>query len=242
MTKETIMEKYKVKPGQKVKLKDWDPDDKSLWNDGKKAAKEKFLEINQELEKLQEILYAENKHKILILLQAMDTGGKDGVIRAVFDGVNPSGVRVASFKVPTPKELSHDYLWRIHQQTPGRGELINNFEKLLADEGTVILKFFLNISKEEQKQRLQERLDIPEKNWKFSSGDLKERALWDSYIEAYEDVLSKTSTDYAPWYVIPSNRNWYRNYVIGSIIVDTLKSLKMNFPPAEEGLDKITIE
>ena len=267
------MEKYKVKPGQKVKLKDWDPDDKSLWNDGKKAAKEKFLEINQELEKLQEILYAENKHKILILLQAMDTGGKDGVIRAVFDGVNPSGVRVASFKVPTPKELSHDYLWRIHQQTPGRGELvifnrshyedvlvvrvhelvpksvwgkryehINNFEKLLADEGTVILKFFLNISKEEQKQRLQERLDIPEKNWKFSSGDLKERALWDSYIEAYEDVLSKTSTDYAPWYVIPSNRNWYRNYVIGSIIVDTLKSLKMNFPPAEEGLDKITIE
>jgi PPK2 family polyphosphate:nucleotide phosphotransferase len=203
----------------------------------------------------------------------MDTGGKDGVIRAVFDGVNPAGVRVASFKVPTPEELSHDYLWRIHKQTPGKGEIvifnrshyedvlvvrvhnlvpketwrkrfdhINNFEKLLSDEGTTILKFFLHISKDEQKERLQERLDIPEKQWKFSAGDLKERLLWDEYQNAYEDVLNKTSTKYAPWHIIPANRNWYRNWLISSIIVDTLKSFKMKFPQPEQNLSEIKID
>jgi len=170
------MSKYRVKPGQKINLDEWDPDEKSEWSESKKEAKEQFLEINKELESLQELLYAENKHKILIVLQAMDTGGKDGVIRAVFDGVNPAGVRVASFKVPTEQELSHDFLWRIHKQTPGKGEMvifnrshyedvlvvrvhnlvprkvwekrfehINNFEKLLTDEGTTIIKFFLHI-------------------------------------------------------------------------------------------------
>lgn len=267
------MDKYRVLPGQKINLNDWDPDEKSAWTEGKKEAKEEFEEINKELEKLQELLYAENRHKILIVLQAMDTGGKDGVIRAVFDGVNPAGVRVASFKVPTEKELSHDFLWRIHQQTPGKGEMvifnrshyedvlvvrvhnlvpeevwqkrfdhIKNFEKLLVDEGTIILKFFLHISKDEQKERLQERIDIPEKQWKFSSGDLKERKLWGNYIQAFEDVLSKTSTDDAPWYIIPANRNWYRNWLIGSIIVEKLKSLNMKYPEPEEDLHKIVIE
>jgi len=266
------MKKYRVKPGQKVNLSEWDPDDKSGWPEGKKEAKEAFIEINKELESLQELLYAENKHKILIVLQAMDTGGKDGVIRAVFDGVNPAGVRVASFKVPTEQELSHDFLWRIHKQTPGKGEVvifnrshyedvlvvrvhnlvsqkvlenrfdhINNFEKLLADEGTTIIKFFLHISKDEQKERLQERLDIPEKQWKFSSGDLKERLLWEDYTNAFEDVLSKTSTSYAPWYIIPANRNWYRNWLISSILVDELKSLKMKYPEPEEDLSQIKI-
>lgn len=266
------MSKYRVKPGQKVSLNDWDPDDKSGWPKGKKEAKEEFVEINKELEVLQELLYAENKHKILIVLQAMDTGGKDGVIRAVFDGVNPAGVRVASFKVPTEQELSHDFLWRIHEQTPGKGEIvifnrshyedvlvvrvhnlvsqkvwekrfihINNFEKLLADEGTKIIKFFLHISKDEQKERLQERLIIPEKQWKFSSGDLKERLLWEDYTKAFEDVLSKTSTSYAPWYIIPANRNWYRNWLISSILVEELKSLKMKYPESEEDLSKIKI-
>ncbi|MBW6472603.1 MAG: polyphosphate kinase 2 family protein [Anaerolineaceae bacterium] len=267
------MNKYRVNPGQKINLKDWDPDDKSDWKEGKKEAKDEFVEINKELESLQELLYAENKHKILIVLQAMDTGGKDGVIRAVFDGVNPAGVRVASFKVPTEQELSHDFLWRIHKQTPGKGEMvifnrshyedvlvvrvhnlvsqkvwekrynhINNFEKLLSDEGTTILKFFLHISKDEQKERLQERLDNPEKQWKFSSGDLKERLLWEDYTNAFEDVLSKTSTSYAPWYIIPANRNWYRNWLISSILVDVLKSLKMKYPEPKEDLSKIKID
>jgi PPK2 family polyphosphate:nucleotide phosphotransferase len=218
-------------------------------------------------------LYAEHKQKVLVVLQALDTGGKDGTIRAVFEGVNPAGVKVASFKVPTAIESDHDFLWRIHQQTPGKGEIvifnrshyedvlvvrvhnlvdkdvwkrrydhINHFEKLLTDEGTTIIKIFLHISKEEQKERLQERLDIPEKNWKFSSGDLKERALWDEYQKAYEDVLKKTSTDYAPWYIIPANRNWYRNYLISSILVKKLESLNMEYPSPEEGLDNIVIE
>lgn len=267
------MKKYMVLPGEKIDLRKWDPDEISAWSDGKKAAKKEFAKINAELETLQEMLYAENKHKVLIVLQGIDTGGKDGVIRAVFDGVNPAGVKVASFKVPTPKELSHDYLWRIHKQTPGKGEIvifnrshyedvlvvrvhnlvykkvwnkryehINNFEKLLVDEGTTILKFFLYISKDEQKERLQERIDIPEKNWKFSSGDLKERLLWDDYIDAYQDVLNKTSTKHAPWHVIPANRNWYRNWLISSILVDTLRSLKMKYPEPEENLSDIKVE
>jgi PPK2 family polyphosphate:nucleotide phosphotransferase len=267
------MKSYLVKPGQKINLDEWDSDEKSAWPESKKEAKIEFTNINEKLEEYQELLYAEQKHKILIVLQAMDTGGKDGVIRAVFDGVNPAGVRVASFKVPTPEELSHDYLWRIHKQTPGKGEIvifnrshyedvlvvrvhnlvpketwrkrfdhINNFEKLLSDEGTTILKFFLHISKDEQKERLQERLDIPEKQWKFSAGDLKERLLWDEYQNAYEDVLNKTSTKYAPWHIIPANRNWYRNWLISSIIVDTLKSFKMKFPQPEQNLSEIKID
>ena len=267
------MKKYLVKPGENIDLRKLDPDEISAWKDGKKAAKEEFSKINQELELLQEILHAEQKHKVLIILQAMDTGGKDGVIRAVFDGVNPAGVKVASFKVPTEIELSHDFLWRIHKHTPGKGEMvifnrsqyedvlvvrvhnlvekrvwekrydhINNFEKLLVDEGTTILKFFLFISKDEQKERLQERIDMPEKNWKFSSGDLKERLLWENYIDAYQDMLNQTSTKYAPWYVIPANRNWYRNWLISSILVNTLKSLKMKYPEPEGDLSNIKIE
>ncbi len=267
------MEKYRVKPGESVNLDEWDPDEISLMEEGKKAAKKKIKKLNKKLEALQELLYAEHKHKFLIVLQALDSGGKDGTIRAVFDGVNPAGVKVASFKVPSLIESEHDFLWRIHQHTPGKGEMvifnrshyedvlvvrvhnlvdesvwkkrydhINDFEKLLADEGTTIIKIFLHISKEEQKERLQERLDVPEKNWKFSSGDLKERALWGEYQKAYQAVLEKTSTDYAPWYIIPANRNWYRNYLISSILVDKLESLNMEYPAAEAGLDKIVIK
>jgi PPK2 family polyphosphate:nucleotide phosphotransferase len=219
------------------------------------------------------VLYAEHKHKVLVVLQAMDTGGKDGVISHVFEGVNPQGVRVASFKVPSEEELSHDYLWRIHQQVPGKGELvifnrshyedvlvvrvhnlapeavwsrryeqINHFEKMLADEGTLILKFFLHISKDEQKERLQARLDEPDKRWKFRIGDLKERALWQEYTQAYEDVLSKTSTHWAPWYVVPANRKWYRDLVIGTVLVDALKNLHMKYPQPEEDLDQVKID
>ncbi|MAT44566.1 MAG: polyphosphate kinase [Anaerolineaceae bacterium] len=267
------MDKYRVKQGQTINLEDWDANEISLFPEGKKAAKDKTKKLNKKLEALQELLYAEHKQKVLVVLQALDTGGKDGTIRAVFEGVNPAGVKVASFKVPTAIESDHDFLWRIHQHTPGKGEIvifnrshyedvlvvrvhnlvdkdiwkkrydhINNFEKMLTDEGATIIKIFLHISKDEQKERLQERWDVPEKNWKFSSGDLKERALWDEYQKAYEDVLEKTSTDYAPWYIIPANRNWYRNYLISSILVKKLESLNMEYPLPEDGLDNIEIE
>ena len=267
------IEKYIVKQGSKVDLKKWKPNDKSLFPQGKLASKEVIKDLNIKLEELQELLYAEQKHKLLVVLQGLDTAGKDGTIRHVFEGVNPQGVRVASFKQPTPEELSHDYLWRVHKQMPKIGEIvifnrshyedvlvvrvhnlvpkdvwekryehIRSFEKMLADEGTTILKFFLHISKKEQKERLQARIDEPNKNWKFSFGDLKERKLWGQYTEAYEDALSKTSTDYAPWFVIPSNRKWYRNIIIADILVRTLKNFDMQYPKPEKNLKDVVIQ
>jgi PPK2 family polyphosphate:nucleotide phosphotransferase len=267
------MDRYLVKPGKKINLDDWDADDKSLADGNKEEGKVDLDQLNDELEILQELFYAEQKHRLLIVLQGMDTSGKDGVIRHVFDGVNPQGVRVASFKVPTPEELSHDYLWRVHKQTPGKGEIvifnrshyedvlvvrvhslvdedvwkkrydqINAFERLLTEEGTTMLKFYLHIDKKEQKERLQARLDEPDKNWKFNVGDLEERKLWPDYQKAYEDVLSKTSTEYAPWYIIPSNRKWYRNLLIGQIIVETLKDMKMELPVVDFNPKDIVIE
>ncbi len=253
------MDKYCVSPKEKVKLQKIDTEG----NGEKDEAVAKFLEINEKLEALQERLYAEGKHKILVVLQGMDTSGKDGTIRAVFDGVNPQGVRVAGFKVPTAEELAHDYLWRVHKQTPGKGEIvifnrshyedvlvvrvhklvpeevwkkrfdqINDFEHLLAEEGTTILKFFLHISRKEQKERLLERLADPSKHWKFNPGDLEERAIWDQYEAAYEDVLERTSTEWAPWYIIPADKKWFRNLVIGKILLETLEKLDIQVPPA----------
>ena len=267
------MQIYRVPMGERINLANYDPEDSSEFDGNKSTGKERLQELNAELEELQELLYAEQKHKVLVVLQGMDTAGKDGTIRHVFEGVNPQGVRVANFKVPTRIELDHDYLWRVHQQTPGKGEIvifnrshyedvlvvrvhelvpneiwqrrfdhINNFEKMLADEGTTILKFFIHIDMLEQKSRLQARLDNPHKQWKFNVGDLKERKLWDEYNKAYEDVLSKTSTDWAPWFIIPGNRKWYRNLVIGSILVQTLKELHMIFPEPEIDLSGIVIE
>ena len=267
------MDRFRIKPGSAVDLSTFDPNDKSLFPMDKTEGKAHLLKLNEELEALQELLYAEGKHKLLIVLQAMDTGGKDGTIRHVFEGVNTQGVKVASFKVPTEEELAHDYLWRVHKHTPGKGEIvifnrshyedvlvvrvhklvpeevwsrryehIRAFEGTLADEGTTILKFYLHIDLDEQKERLQARLDEPHKNWKFSKGDLEERKLWDQYMAAFEDALGKTSTEDAPWYVIPANRKWYRNLVISSIIIDKLKSLNMAYPEPEEGLEGIVIE
>ncbi|MDY7075321.1 MAG: polyphosphate kinase 2 family protein [Chloroflexota bacterium] len=255
------MDRYCVKPGSHVDLSEWDPDDKSAFPEKKSAGRKRLLELNQELEELQELLYAEHRHKVLIVMQATDTGGKDGTIRHVFEGVNPQGVRVASFKKPTPEELDHDYLWRVHKQVPGKGEIvifnrshyedvlvvrvhnlvpkrvwsrrydhINEFERMLADEGTTILKFFLHIDLGEQKERLQARLDEPDKHWKFNPGDLEERKLWSDYAKAYEDAIGKTSTDWAPWYIVPANRKWYRNLVVGTVIVEMLKGLNMCYP------------
>lgn len=261
--------RYQLKSKTTVDLQAWDPQETKAWEGDKKAAGEQTLKLNKELEALQELLYAEGKHKVLIVLQGMDTSGKDGVMRRVFDGVNPQGVRVASFKAPTPPELAHDYLWRIHQQTPGRGEMvvfnrshyedvlvvrvhqlaspkvwgrrynqINAFERLLVEEGTTILKFFLHISLEEQAERLLERIEMPEKQWKFNPGDLDERKLWADYQQAYTDVLSRTSTPWAPWIVVPANRNWYRDLIISAALVDTLKGLKMKFPSPPEDLEQ----
>lgn len=267
------MEKYQVKPNCTVDLSQWDPNDDSLIDGGKEDGKKALKPLNKRLEALQELLYAQSKEKILIVLQAMDTGGKDGTIRHVLDGVNPQGVKVASFKKPTERELAHDYLWRIHQHTPASGEMvifnrshyedvlvvrvhdlvppamwqkryqhINDFERMLADEGTTILKFYLHIDKQEQKERLQSRLDEPEKHWKFDRGDLAERRHWDEYQDAIEEMLGRTSTEWAPWYVVPANRKWHRNLIISQIIVDKLESLEMAYPAAEEGLADVVIE
>ena len=267
------MKQYLVKPEEKVNLSKVDPNETGDFKGGKEKGLVELEKLNDKLEALQELLFAEHKHKLLIVLQAMDTGGKDGAIRRVFDGVNPAGVRVASFKAPTAEELDHDYLWRIHRQVPGKGEMvifnrshyedvlvvrvhnyvppevwkkrfdqINEFEQMLAESGTTILKFYLHINKDEQKERLQARLDDPTKRWKFRLGDLEERKLWDNYMEAYEDVLSKTSTEYAPWYIVPANRKWYRDLVISSVLVGTLEDLKMKYPESEENLDGVVIE
>ncbi len=267
------MDRYKIINGTSVDLSQWDARDKSAFDGSKKDGRDEVAELNTELEGLQELLYAEGKHKVLIVLQGMDTAGKDGVIRRVFEGVNPQGVKVASFKVPTAEELSRDYLWRVHKMVPGKGEIvifnrshyedvlvvrvhgmvspelcrkrykeIVDFERMLAANGTTILKFFLNISLEEQKERLQARLDDPQKIWKFNPGDLGERRLWPDYMKAYEEAIEATSTDFAPWYIIPSDRKWYRDLVIASLLVKALKDLKMSFPPPEENLDNIVIE
>jgi PPK2 family polyphosphate:nucleotide phosphotransferase len=268
-----MMDEYRVSPGARVELSKWDPNDRRLFTGSKQEGKEALDKLNDRLEILQELLYAEHKHKLLVVLQAMDTGGKDGVIRHVFDGVNPQGVKVASFKVPSQEERDRDYLWRIHKKVPAKGEIvifnrshyedvlvvrvhdlvsekvwrkrydhINQFERMLADEGTTIVKFFLHIDLEEQKQRLQARLDEPHKRWKFSRGDLKERKLWPKYTQAYEQVLSKTSTEWAPWYIVPANRKWYRNLVIANTLLQTLDGLDMHYPDPEEDLDGIVIK
>lgn len=261
----------KVKPNQRVKLAEIDPEDTGGLE--KQAAKGILAKNIERLAKLQEVLYAEGKHALLIVLQAMDAGGKDGTIRSIMSGVNPQGVSVTSFKAPTAAELAHDFLWRVHEPVPLRGmigifnrshyedvlvvrvknlvpkaiwqpryEHINNFEQLLADSGVTILKFYLHITKEEQKKRLQARLDQPEKRWKFNPADLGERERWDDYMQAFEDVFEKCSTKAAPWYIVPANKKWYRNVVISETIIKTLESLDMKFPEPAADLDKIVIK
>ena len=273
MTKNPSMtERYRVPPGTKVRLRDYDPDETGGY-EGKEAARSPLKRDRRRLRDLQEILYAQAQHSLLIVLQATDTGGKDGTIRHVMRGVNPQGCQVVSFKQPTPEELAHDFLWRVHRATPRRGEItifnrshyedvlvvrvhnlvppsvwqqryeqINEFEQLLAESGTTILKFFLHISKDEQKERLQARLDDPTKQWKFNIGDLKERALWDDYVAAYEDALSRCSTETAPWFVVPANHKWYRNVVVARIIVEALEGLDLRYPDPAPGLAQVVID
>ena len=267
------MDRYRIASGAKVNLHFRPTDDAGAAGIEKSAGREETKVLNERLEELQELLYAEGKHRVLIVLQAMDAGGKDGTIRHVFDGVNPQGVTVASFKRPTHAELAHDYLWRVHPHVPANGmisifnrshyedvlvvrvhdlvpeprwrrryEHIRAFEQTLVDEGTTVLKFMLHISPEEQAERFQSRLDEPHKRWKFSMGDLGERERWAEYMAAFEEAISETSTDSAPWYVIPADRKWYRNLVISRIIVRTLEGLEMKHPPADlEDAESVSI-
>ncbi len=262
---------YRVEPASFGGLDSIDPNANGGYD--KASAKPIMKALNSRVEELQENLYAHGKERLLFVLQATDTGGKDGTIRAVFDRTNPQGVDVASFKKPTSEELAHDYLWRVHKHTPAKGNItvfnrshyedvlvvrvrdlvdetvwrrryghIRSFEQLLADEGTTIVKIFLHISKDEQRERLQARIDNPAKHWKFEMGDLAERELWDDYQAAFGEMLTETSTPDAPWYVVPANRKWYRNIVISQILVDTLEKIAAaDFPPDPE-LQGLVIE
>jgi PPK2 family polyphosphate:nucleotide phosphotransferase len=263
---------FRVEPGSRVSLAEWDPGDHSDFEGGKKKGVRELSKLRERLDELQALLYAEHRQKVLVVLQAMDAAGKDGTIRSVFEGVNPQGVVVTSFKVPTQLELDHDFLWRVHRHTPASGEVaifnrshyedvlvtrvhglvdrdtcarryaqINDFERMLAEEGTTILKFFLHVDPEEQKSRLQERLQDPRKRWKFRHADVEERKLWDDYMAAYEDALSATSTEWAPWHIVPSNHNWYRNLHVVNTIVDALESLDMHYPQPQEGWESEAI-
>lgn len=246
---------FGITKGKNPNLKKYDPrHDAGL---SRKQSENQFEEIIEELDELQELLYAAGSHSLLVVLQGMDTSGKDGTTHKIFGKLNPTGYRIASFKVPTEEELSHDFLWRVHHHTPRRGEIvifnrshyedvlvvrvrnlapedvwkqryqqINDFERLLAENNTIILKFFLHISKEEQKERLIEREEEVRKAWKLSASDWQNRVYWKDYQEAYEDALQQCHTDYAPWYIVPADRKWFRNLAIAHTIVEALRPYK----------------
>lgn len=257
----TSLDKYRVN-AKKFSLKEFNSNDKSQRADSKEQDSIELTKLATEINTLQDILHAEGKRKLLLVLQGMDASGKDGTVRHVFNECDPLGIRLASFKAPTSEELAHDYLWRVHQQLPKAGELvifnrshyedvlivkvhdwiddtecqrryaqINDFERLLTETGTTIIKCFLHISKEEQKVRMQERLGDPTKSWKFNLNDLKERALWPQYMQAYEQAIQATSTEHAPWYIVPADSKTNRNLLISRLLLDTLKSLKLKYPP-----------
>jgi PPK2 family polyphosphate:nucleotide phosphotransferase len=252
---------HPVKPGSRVHLKDYDARDTSGLE--KADGQARFAELNGELDTIQEEMYAAGKNSVLMILQGMDTSGKDGAIRAVMASLNPQGCRVESFKVPTGHELAHDFLWRIHRVTPELGifgvfnrshyedvlvvrvhklvpepvwearyEQINHFESLLAASGTIVLKFFLHISKQEQEKRLREREEEVGKAWKLSAGDWREREHWDAYQAAYEDALGRCSTDAAPWHIVPADRKWFRNLAITETLVQTLRPYRESWEAA----------
>ncbi|WP_216325054.1 polyphosphate kinase 2 family protein [Deinococcus aestuarii] len=262
------LDPYRVQPGQPTSLRQWATDDDGGYD--KKDARALLPELQDQLAQLQERLYAESKQALLIVLQARDAGGKDGTVKHVIGAFNPNGVDITNFKVPTAAEQAHDFLWRVHAHAPRQGMVgvfnrshyedvlvtrvhgqideatatrrlghIRAFEALLSDSGTRVLKFYLHISLEEQKARLQARLEDPDKHWKFNAGDLEERALWTDYTAAYEAALG-TSTDAAPWYVIPADRKWFRNLLISQIIVETLT--QMNPQPPHADFDPLSVQ
>jgi len=265
--------------GKGFQVKDADASKKLLGtaatekNADKAADKLTTLKLAEEISALQNLLYAEHNRKVLVILQGMDTSGKDGTVKGVFGQINPLGARTVAFKAPSTDEKNHDYLWRIHKELPGKGEVtifnrshyedvlitrvhewidqaeckrryaqIRDFERMLAETGTVILKFFLHISKAEQKARLEERLADPDKHWKFDPQDLEERKYWDAYQEAYEDALLATDADHAPWYAVPSDSKTQRNLVIASIVQEKMLDLKLKYPPGNPEFSKLKVE
>jgi PPK2 family polyphosphate:nucleotide phosphotransferase len=264
--------RFIVPPGTNVKFPDYDPNDTTGVAD-KQEAEGKLAKLRKQLSDLQSLLYAEHKHALLVVLQALDAGGKDGTIRHIFTGVNPQGCNVTAFKVPTPEEADHDFLWRIHKAVPPVGMIgifnrshyesvliervhnlvpkevwkkrygqINAFEEMLSENRVHILKFFLHISKDEQKRRIEARIHNKAKNWKMNLDDIKEREHWDDYQVAFADAIGKCSTSYAPWYIVPANKKWFRNVVISQVIVDCLKSLDMQLPKGEFDPNEVVVK
>ncbi|MCP4383588.1 MAG: polyphosphate kinase 2 family protein [Hyphomicrobiales bacterium] len=261
-------DRFMVKPGSKVGLGKIDPSQTPV---GDHKSADKIIEKDrQRLAEMQYLMYAEDRYSLLIVLQALDAGGKDGTVNHVLSAMNPQGCSVVGFKQPTPQELAHDFLWRVHPHTPGRGrvavfnrshyedvlvarvhnlvpkavwsrryDMINDFEATVAANGTAIVKFFLHIDKDEQLERFKARIDDPTRNWKISDSDYTERGYWDDYTVAFEEALSKCSTDHAPWFIIPSNHKWYRNLAVARIVVETLEGLSMKMPKATVDLDEI---
>jgi len=258
--KNNLRKRYEVKPGKKFRLRNRDTADSANLDDKDETVVYQ-QKSTQKLADLHDLLYAEQKHALLIVLQGMDAAGKDGTIKHVMSGVNPAGCVVTSFKVPTAEEAAHDFLWRVHKAVPPKGYIgifnrshyedvlvtrvhelvppsvwkprydrINDFEQLLVENGVLLLKFFLHMSKDEQKRRFDSRHDDPQKNWKISDADDRERVYWDDYQEAYEDAIAKCSTKHAPWYVIPSDKKWFRNLAVSEIVVTALEELKMKYP------------
>lgn len=266
-------ELLRIPAGSDLDLSTIDPSSTPGFDGDKDGSVPVFEARRQRLAELQDLLYADGSQRLLVVLQAMDTGGKDGTVRHVFREVDPIGVHMWAFKKPTTDELARDYLWRVHARVPADGEVvvfnrshyedvlvtrvhglvdddtarrrfahIRDFERMLVEEGTTIVKLFLHISEQEQAERLRARLDEPDKRWKFSKADLAERARWDDYQRAYQEAIAATSTDVAPWYVVPADRKWFRNLAVATVLVETLERLDMSYPDAEEGLDGVVIE
>jgi PPK2 family polyphosphate:nucleotide phosphotransferase len=264
--------RYRVEPGERISLADLDPADTGDLA-GSEEVETEYAGLAEQIAALQERLFAEEKRSLLIVLQGIDAAGKDGTVKHVLRGTNPSGVRVHSFREPSSEESAHDFLWRYHQATPADGMIgvfnrshyedvlvvrvkdlapkalwrsrydsINDFERMLVREGTTILKFFLHISKDEQLEKFRERLERPEKYWKWSDNDIKERARWEDYQQAYEDAVNATSTPWAPWYVIPSDHRWFRNYAIARVLLGTLTAMDPRFPAPPEDVKRFAEE
>jgi PPK2 family polyphosphate:nucleotide phosphotransferase len=286
MLTKKVVASLQVRPGEKARVKSYDPayvpdEMRALAKDAVKERAQEFLRENlDELSEAQERLWASDTHSVLVILQAMDAAGKDGIIKHVMSGINPQGCQVFSFKKPSDEELDHNFLWRYQKAVPERGRIgifnrsyyeevlvvkvhpeileaqklppgrrdkrfwqaryddINCYERHLTRNGTVILKFFLNVSKKEQKKRFLERLDNPEKHWKFSIGDIKERGFWNDYMRAFDDALSATSTEWAPWYVIPSDNKWVARSLVAGILTETIENLKLAYPTVTKDQEK----
>jgi PPK2 family polyphosphate:nucleotide phosphotransferase len=275
--------RQRFRASAKQKLREEDADDSAFSSraanpklsksKGKALDLERSAALIDRIGALQDKLYAQRKQKVLLILQGMDTSGKDGTVRAMFRGISPMGIRAAAFKAPTDNELAHDYLWRVHQQVPGKGEIaifnrshyedvlitkvqgwidddeckrryaqIRDFERMLAETGTVIVKVFLHISKEEQRERLQERLDDPDKQWKFNPTDVEQRKKWDDYQRVYEKVIRETDAPHAPWYIVPANSKTHRNLVIASLLLETLEGMDLSYPPPHPDLSSFKVE